>query len=471
MSLVKRRFVSNFTGMNRISRLLTYPALALLTAVALKLFWPQPLHQTPVNPNAFVLNVGVEGAGQYQVSMWVPFGSTSDSAPGIAHVMEHLKFKTDDGNGFVAFDAIAGSSSNASTTYLTTRYDLNVPRQGLSKALETLASMTKPLTITEESLSLEKNIVKQELFQRTQSNPDNPFYSDFYSELYKGLPFERPPIGTEPSVAAVSMKDVLAFDAAHYQGSSVFLLIVGPVLKAADKETIENYFPNAAEGNLTVAAKFKVTKDDVELKASPVFMPTLNSSAIIASEFNRQKTSDRARSLKMTVSKIISAPTTWQAVGASRILQDAISSRLPEGLQDKIAEETRLVQSWSLSYTRLMDGVWQLDFSGEVVDGVTPEQVRATVEKYLADFATTGLSQSSFERLKARYLLTSAWENAVGRANSLATDSLVFGYDHASSYFDDLQNVTLKDVNDLLKSTQLPGRVGVALLKPAGAMQ
>lgn len=457
--------------MNRISRLLTYPALALILAVVLKLFWPHTQHHTPVNPKAFVLNVGVEGSAQYQVSMWVPFGSTSDSTPGIAHVMEHLKFKTDDGNGFVAFNAIPGSSSNASTTYLTTRYDLNVPHQGLSKALETLASMTKPLTITDESLSLEKNVVKQELLQRTQANPDSPFYSEFYSELYRGLPFELPPIGTEQSVEKVTMKDVLAFDAAHYQGSQVYLLIVGPVLTSADRDAIEDYFPNSAEGNLTVAAKFKVTKDDAELVASPVFMPALSTDHISASEFTRDKVSDRARSVKITISKIISAPTTWKAVAASRILQDAISSRLPEGLQDKIAEETRLVQNWTLSYSRLMNGVWQLDFSADVADGVTPEQVRMTVEKYLADFAVSGISQKSFERLKSRYLLTNDWENAAGRANSLAGDSLVFGYNLASTYFDDLQKTTFQDVNDLLKTTQLPGRVGLALLKPAGAAQ
>lgn len=457
--------------MNRYSRLLTYPALALVLAVVLKLFWPHAQHQAPVNPKAFVLDVAVEGSGQYQVSMWVPFGSTSDSAPGIAHVMEHLKFKTDDGNGFVAFDAIPGSSSNASTTYLTTRYDLNVPPDGLSKALETLASMTKPLTITEDSLKLEKNIVQQELLQRTQSNPDSPFYSDFYSELYSGLPFEHPPIGTEQSVAAVSMKDVLAFDAAHYQGSKVYVLVAGPVLRDSDREAVEHYFPNAALGVVTVGSKFKVTAIDAELKGGYAFIPTISTGSIAVSQFARDKISDRARSLKITIAKIISAPTTWQAVVASRILQDAVSSRLAEGLQDKIAEETRLVQNWSLTFSRLMNGVWQLDFTADVADGVTPDQVRATFEKYLADFAATGLSQASFERLKARYLLTNDWENAAGRANSLAGDALVFGYDHASSYFDDLQKVTLQDVNDLLKITQLPGRVGVALLKPAGTAQ
>lgn len=455
--------------MNRFSRLLTYPALALLLAIVLKVFWPHTQHHAPVNPKTFVLNVAVENSGQYQVSMWVPFGSTSDSVLGIAHVMEHLKFKTDDGNGFVAFDSIAGSSSNASTTYLSTRYDLNVPTSGLGKALETLAAMTKPLKITEDSLKLEKNIVQQELLQRTQSNPDTPFYTAFYSELYKGLPFENSPIGTAQTVAGVSMKDVQAFDVAHYQGSPVFLLIAGPVLNGSGQDAIEHYFPNAALGHVTIGEKFKVTLDDAELQSKTAFLPVIATAPTTASEFARDKMSDRVRTTKLTVSKIISAPVTWRGVATARLLQDAISSRLPEGLQDKIAEEPRLVQNWSLSFSRLIDGVWQMDFSGDVADGVTTAQVRASVEKYLTDFSNTGLSQKSFERLKARYLLTSEWENAQGRANSLAGDSVLFGYDNAISFFNEVQNVTLKDVDALLKITQLPGRVGVAVLKPAGA--
>ena len=108
-----------------------------------------------------VLDVAIEQAGTYVVSMWVPFGSTSDSVPGIAHVMEHLKFKADDGHGFVAFDAIPGSSANAATTYRYTRFDLSVPPAGLIRAMQSLADMTKPLKVTEADLQTEKKVVQK----------------------------------------------------------------------------------------------------------------------------------------------------------------------------------------------------------------------------------------------------------------------------------------------------------------------
>jgi predicted Zn-dependent peptidase len=450
---------------------LKYPAIALLCLFVARTALPLDAHQAPVKPENFVLNVGVEGAGSYQISMWIPAGSTSDSVPGIAHVLEHLKFKNRDGIGFTGFDAIAGSSSNASTTYRSTRYDLNVPPAGVSKALETLATMRRPLSITDADLKLEKSIVQQELFQRMQGDPDTPFYQEFYSALYAGLPYENPPGGTQESVASAAMKDVLAFDAAHYQGSKIFLLIAGPPLNAVNRSAIEQYFPNAAIGNLSVDHKLELRRDDVELQAMPALLSAVKIAELSASEFKREKTSPRARNIKLTVSKIISAPTSWRAMAAASILQDAIRSRLPEGLQERIAEDNRLVQDFSVSVSRLMDGIWQIDFSAAIENSVAPEAVRAAFEKYFAELSATGLSQKSFERLKARNFLVSEWESAEGRTQSLASDSIMFGYDKAISYRDELQQTKIEDVNDLLKTLQMPGRVGVLLLKPEGAMQ
>jgi zinc protease len=450
---------------------LKYPAIALVLLCSIQLAQPKILHKAPVNPTSFVLDVGVEGSGAYQISLWIPAGSTSDSVPGIAHVLEHLKFKNHDGNGFRSFDAIAGSSSNAATTYRTTRYDLNVPPEGVAQALEILAAMTKPLSITDADVALEKSVVAQELLQRTQSDPDTSFYQDFYSELYAGLPYEHPPGGTQASVAGVKLQDVLAFDAAHYKNSKVFLQIAGPPLDASNLAALEKYFPNAAMGTLTIDRKLNLRRDDTELKALVNFLPEVKVDAVTASEIKREKKSPRAQSIKLSLSKVISGPTSWRAVVASSILQDAMRSRLPDGLQDRIAEENRLVQNWSVSVSQLLEGVWQVDFSATVENGVAPETVRAAYEKYFSEFAEKGLSQKSFERLKARNFLLSEWESPEARFASLGGDTVEFGYGKAISYLDELGEVKVEDVNALLKILQRPGRVGQTLLIPEGPTQ
>jgi predicted Zn-dependent peptidase len=453
------------------NRFVKIPAIVLVLLIVSKLVWPGNIHHAPIDPKSFVLDVGVEGAGSFQISVWIPAGSTSDSVPGIAHVLEHLKFKNHDSNGFSGADAIAGSSFNAGTTYRYTRYDLNVPSDGFAKALATLATVNKPLIISEADVKLEKSVVSQELYQRSQSDPDSPLYQKFYSELYAGLPYELPPGGTQESVASVKLKDVLAFDESHYKDSKTFLLILGPPLNSAGHAAVEEYFPNSAVGSVHVAKNFLVTRDDAELQNMPPFLPANAIPQITVSELKREKTSPRVRNVKLTVSKIVAAPTTWRAIAAASILQNAIRSRLPEGLQDRIAEDNRLVQDWSVSTTQLMDGVWQIDFSAAVENNTTPAIVRATFEKYFDELSANGLSQKSFDRLKARNFLISEWESPEGRGASLGAETVIYGYQKAVSYLDELQKTDLKDVNDLLRALHMPGRVGEFQLKPEGAAQ
>lgn len=428
----------------------------------------------PANADALhgeqrILDIAIENTGLYSISMWVPFGSTSDSVPGIAHVLEHLKFKNSDGKGFAAFDAVAGSNSNAATTYQYTRYDLNVPASGLPEALRNLAKMTSPLAITEADLSTEKSIVTQELLQRTQSDPDTQFYLDFNSELFKGLAFEKYPGGTIADVAKVTMKDVLAFDAAHYQNSSFYIQIAGPYLTPANRKAIKTIFPHAIYGGFLVNREFRVKHEDKQLMSLPALTSAAPIIAFEPSTFERQKTSDRVQTIKMTWSKIVLVPTTWRAVAASSVMADAMRSRLTEGLRDKIADDAGLVQSWNINVARVSEGVWQMQFTASLQNGVKAEQVRSILESYFSALAANGISQQSFERLKKRNFLLSEWENVDSRVRGLGQDVVDFGLKKATSYAHEIELLKLEDVNDLIKMLQRPGRIGVALVNPIGA--
>jgi predicted Zn-dependent peptidase len=422
-------------------------------------------------PNAQILDIAIETAGSYQISLWVPFGSTSDSIPGIAHVLEHLKFKTKGGHGFSGFDAIAGSSSNAATTYDFTRFDLSVPAEGLIAALETLSGITRPLSITEADLKIEKTVVQQEILQRTQGDPDTPFYLDFYSELYKGFAYANPPAGKLSDVESVTMKDVLAFDAAHYRNSKIFLVIAGPPLPNRASAAIAELFPKAVAGAIYVDKNFAVKRHDTALLPLPIFLQQQKITAMPASEFHQIKKSPRTQRVKLSILKLISAPTPWRQVLAASILSSAIRSRLPEGLNDRIAEENRIVQNWSISISPQSEGLWLASFSATVEEGASAESVRKALEDYLAEIGKTGISKQSFDRLKARNFLLSEWEDASSRATSLGGDVVTFGYAKASSFDDVLRTVEFVDVNAVIKIILMPGRVGVAELQPEGLQQ
>jgi predicted Zn-dependent peptidase len=414
-----------------------------------------------------IFDIAIENSTTYSLSLWVPFGSTSDSIPGIAHVLEHLKFKNSDGKGFASFDAIPGSNSNAATNYTYTRYDLNIPPAGFIEALKGLARITTPLAITEADVKTEKSVVTQELLERTESDPDTRFVIDFNSELNKGLPFEKYPGGHVEDIAAVTLKDVLAFDAAHYHGSPFYLQVAGPYLNPDNRKAINMIFPNAVFGEMLVNREMRVKHNDKLLMALPPLLPVPSIKSFGPDSFQRTKISDRARVPKFTWAKIIAAPTSWRAVAASAVLQDAMRSRLAEGLRDKIADDVGLVQDWNISVARIYEGVWQIRFSASLQPQVTPEQMTRIIETYISDFAAGGLSLKSFERLKKRNFLLNEWENADSRVQSLGQDIVDFGLQKATSYLDELHALQQSDVNNLMIELQKPGRVGVAILIPA----
>ena len=418
-------------------------------------------------PQSQVFDIAIENSTTYSLSLWVPFGSTSDSIPGIAHVLEHLKFKNSDGKGFAAFDAVAGSNSNAATNYTYTRYDLNIPPTGFVEALKGLARITTPLAITEADVKTEKGVVTQELLERTESDPDTRFNMDFNSELNKGLPFEKYPGGHVEDIAAVTLKDVLDFDAKHYQGSPFYLQVAGPYLNAEKRTAIKKLFPNAVFGEMLVNRQMRTKHDDTLLMALPALLPIESIKTFEPDSFQRSKISDRVRAPKYTWAKIIAAPTSWRAVAASSVLQDAMRSRLAEGLRDRIADDAGLVQDWNISVARVYEGVWQIRFSASLQPQVTPEQMTKIVETYLSDFAAHGLSVKSFDRLKKRNFLFNEWENADSRVQSLGQDIVDFGLRKASSYLEELHALQQSDVNNLMVNLQKPGRVGVAILLPA----
>ena len=182
----------------------------------------------PVRAETRILFVGLESAGSFELRMWVPFGSVSDIAPGTAHLMEHLKFKSSQEQGLQHIQGIAGAAENAETGYNYTRFDIGVTQDNLKEALLALDGVSQPLSVTPQQLATEKVIVTQELLQRTTADPDSPKLLSAMLELYRGSEMERRPSGTEESINAIKMEDVMAFDAAHYAKTDKFLMIAGP---------------------------------------------------------------------------------------------------------------------------------------------------------------------------------------------------------------------------------------------------
>ncbi len=421
---------------------------------------------TPNSKATQILNVAIETAGQYELHMWVPFGSTVDTVPGIAHVLEHLKFKSGGDKGIGGLDKIVGSGSNAATTYRFTRYDVGISADHLQDALIALAGVTEPLKIKDVDLDGQKNVVKQELLQRYKGDPDTPFFLDYAARVYAGTPLAVMPGGTTDTVDQVKMDDVLKFDAAHYQGADRFLVIAGPALSTAMKNDLLKLFPSAHIGSVNVNTKRIASHDDADLRVQPVFLPAPDQITITPSHFRMDGTSSHISTTKLVYTKLISAPLTWNQILAGDILEKAVQSRLSEGLIDVIAEDAGLVQNFTFSVDATSQRVLKMEFSADMVDGVAPEKVVRVFETYFAALSKNGVSGKSFARLRDRFFLHDEWDDVESRISILGQTAVQYGYTKAADEYDNFHALKVEDVNALLKNLGADGRVGVAVLQP-----
>ncbi len=436
-----------------------------LSLVLVALFWLV----LPLKAETRILFIGIESAGSFEVRMWVPFGSVSDVAPGTAHLMEHLKFKSSQEKGLQNIQAIPGSSENAETGYNYTRFDIGVTSENLKDALLALNGVSQPLSVTPQQLATEKVIVTQELLQRTTSDPDSPKLLSALLELYKGTEFERRPSGTEDSINAIKMEDVMAFDAAHYANADKFLMIAGPPIPPEVQKQILAMFPGAVSGNIHVNQDRVATRDDAQLVPLGPFLKSPVATGFADERITHDFSSNHVKLAKLYFTKLVEGPTSWNNGVAARILQEAVRSRLPEGLRDHIADDAGLVQDFGVEIAPLASGVWQLNFSAGLSPGIEPDKVVKVFEDYMADFAKNGISLTSLERLKRRHFLYGEWEDAEQELKNLGIETTTFGYANSMNGRDDIKAVTQDEIQKLLTLFAGPGRVGISVLKPEGA--
>ena len=416
-----------------------------------------------------VLTVSIATAGQYEIHYWVPFGSLQDSVPGVAHVLEHLKFAYGGPHSLDGLKTIQGSVTGASTTYRYTQFEVSIASEHLAEALKTLSLVAGPLPIEQKELSREQQVVSQELIERQNANPDGPFYEAFERKIMDGTPYAFLPGGTLESVAKVTMDDVAKFNAAHYVNANGFLVIAGPPMTLAQQHIVKSAFPSTNTAFVIVDRQRKSKKLDTGLGAAPAFLPPVVAMSLPHDQFQLEQPSAHVNTPRLIYSKLIPASLTWKQMIASIIIESAMNSRLQEGLTDVIAEDTGLVQRFNVNIDTSFPNFLRLDLTASLVNGVPVQKVTSTYDAWLKKLTREGLTEKTFSRIKARFFLHDEWDDVEARLRELSAMSVYYGFTTASSLRATLQDLKLDDANGLLRLLATDGRVGLGVLQPQGA--
>lgn len=166
--------------------------------------------------------------------IWYKIGA-ADEAPGksgIAHFLEHLMFKGTKKIGPGEFSKIIarnGGQDNAFTSQDVTAYFQRVATDRLPLVMEMEADRMSNLTLDEENVRTERDVILEERRSRVDNDPSSILSEQMTAALYLAHPYRIPVIGWEHEMKQLSQEDAIAFYKRYYAPNNAILVVVGDV--------------------------------------------------------------------------------------------------------------------------------------------------------------------------------------------------------------------------------------------------
>ncbi len=166
--------------------------------------------------------------------VWYRTGSADEPAgeSGVAHFLEHLMFQgthTMQPGEFSATVDAQGGNDNAFTSYDYTAYFQRVAADRLDLMLSMEADRMRNLTLSEEIVANERNVVLEERSQRVDSEPSSIFDEQRRAAQFLNSPYGIPVIGWRAEMEQMDREDALRFYRTYYAPNNAILVVAGDV--------------------------------------------------------------------------------------------------------------------------------------------------------------------------------------------------------------------------------------------------
>ncbi len=175
---------------------------------------------------------------------------------GIAHMLEHMNFKSTKNLTEGEFDKIVksiGGIDNAFTSFDYTQYFIKSASRHLEKNLELFAEVMENLKLTDEEFQRERKVVYEERLWRTDNNPLGYLYFRLFNNAYLYHPYHWTPIGFKEDILNWDIKDIRNFHKTFYQPKNAVIVVAGDV-------EIDEVFKLAKEKFSKIKNKTKIPK-------------------------------------------------------------------------------------------------------------------------------------------------------------------------------------------------------------------
>jgi len=365
---------------------------------------------------------GIETAA---VGLYADTGSRYEPAllNGIAHLFEHMVFKGAGGRSAREIsEAIedVGGDLNAATDRDSTSFTASVLAEHIPLGVELIADLVLRAHFNPAELEREKDVVLQELGE-ARDTPSDIIFDDLQAASFADQPLGRSILGSEESIASITVGDLHEWRQGQYRGGSLTLVAAGKVDHDRLAEIAERHLADLPGGAIALPEPATFTGGDRVGR-------TASDQAHLALGFGGPGQPD---------------PDYY----AARLFSDAVGGGMSSRLFQQLREEKGLAYT---VYSMLQP--WR-DIGLFAIYAATARRQSAAaaqlIEEILAGAAAT-VTQRELDRVRtqAKAGLLMSLESPWGQAHYVARQLALFGrLVEPAEVIADLERVTLNQVH------------------------
>ncbi len=221
--------------------------LMITTGVSMANSLPEHFTKTLDNGMQIVVIPMDNNSGVITTDIYYKVGSRNEvmGKSGMAHMLEHLSFKSTDKLEEGEFDTIVksrGGVNNAATGFDKTHYYIKTASKNLGLSLDLFSELMHNLKLTDEEFQKERDVVAEERRLRTDNNPMGYLYFRVFNTHFTYHPYHWLPIGFMEDILSWKIEDIRDFYQRYYQPSNAILVVAGDITPEEVFRESEKYF-------------------------------------------------------------------------------------------------------------------------------------------------------------------------------------------------------------------------------------
>ena len=300
---------------------------------------------------------------------------------GIAHMLEHLNFKSSKNLEAGEFDEIVkgfGGVNNASTSFDYTKYYIKSSSKNMEKSLELFAELMENLTLKDEEFQPERDVVAEERRWRTDNNPMGYLQYRLFNNTYLYHPYHWTPIGFMSDIKNWSIEDIKDFHSTYYQPKNAVVVVAGDITKEEVFSSTKKYFGKIENKKDIVTNIHTIEPKQDGEKEVTIYKDSQVQMLAIAYHIPNYEHEDQV---------------------ALSALSALLSSGKSSVLQKVLVDEKRLVNSVYAYNLELTDpGVFM--FMAVCNEGVKAKDVKKEIDKIIKDIKDGKIDKNEIDKIK-----------------------------------------------------------------------